>query len=344
MDKEKIISLENLNQYSEETSGKIKEKIAEHTDNTNVHVTTTDKSNWNGYASKIEQNKTDILNNEKIHNRIYEGVNLSEKFASEIVASPYNGDAWAWIKARITAEDFTGIRVGDYIPFHTTNGVTLNAQIAGINTYKNYGAAAVGSHIDFICKELWSTLHPINKVNYNNGTTNQNHPWLASDLYLYLNSLSGSVPNGTAVNPETIEVDYTTDGVYYYLPEALKSVIKEKHLLAPKRYSASGLLTDDNQWGWTNIGKLWLPDECEVYGTPIWGGKGFSAGSSGLQYPLFAGNMNRVKFRNGIRYSWWLLSPYSGGSSRWCLVGDAGNCSGSDASGSYIAVPVCFRV
>ena len=60
MDKEKIISLENLNQYSEETSSKIKEKIAEHTDNTNVHVTTTDKSNWNGYASKIEQNKTDI--------------------------------------------------------------------------------------------------------------------------------------------------------------------------------------------------------------------------------------------------------------------------------------------
>ena len=60
MDKEKIISLENLNQYSEETSGKIKKKIAEHTDNGDVHVTTTDKSNWNGYASKIEQNKTDI--------------------------------------------------------------------------------------------------------------------------------------------------------------------------------------------------------------------------------------------------------------------------------------------
>lgn len=54
MDKEKIISLENLNQYSEETSGKIKEKIAEHTDNTNVHVTTTDKSNWN---NKVDSNQ-----------------------------------------------------------------------------------------------------------------------------------------------------------------------------------------------------------------------------------------------------------------------------------------------
>lgn len=62
MDKEKIISLENLNQYSEETSGKIKKKIAEHTDNTNVHVTTADKSKWNNYETKIEQNKTDIQN------------------------------------------------------------------------------------------------------------------------------------------------------------------------------------------------------------------------------------------------------------------------------------------
>lgn len=64
MDKEKIISLENLNQYSEETSGKIKEKITEHTGNTNVHVTTADKSKWNNYETEIEQNKTDILTNE----------------------------------------------------------------------------------------------------------------------------------------------------------------------------------------------------------------------------------------------------------------------------------------
>lgn len=344
MDKEKIISLENLNQYSEETSGKIKKKISEHTGNGDVHVTTADKSKWNNYETEIEQNKTDILNNEKIHNHIYEGVNLAEKFAGEIAATPYNGDVWAWIKARISAEDFTGIHVGDYIPFTTTNGVTLNAQIAGINTYKNYGDTPVGAHIDFICKELWGTVHSINKVNYNNGTTNQNYPWLASDLYLYLNSLSGSVPNGTNVNPETVEVDYTSDGVYYYLPDALKNVIIEKRFLLSKRYSASGLLTDDNQWGWVNIGKLWLPDECEVYGTPIWGGKGFSAGGSGLQYPLFAGNMNRVKFRNSSRGNWWLLSPYSGKSSAWCLVITAGTCGYSDTSNGNVDAPVCFRV
>ena len=38
----------------------LNEKITEHTSNGNIHVTIADKSNWNGYATEIEQNKTDI--------------------------------------------------------------------------------------------------------------------------------------------------------------------------------------------------------------------------------------------------------------------------------------------
>ena len=133
--------------------------------------------------------------------------------------------------------------------------------------------------------------------------------------------------------------------MYYYLPTQLKNVIIEKRFLLPTRYSASGLLTDDNSWAWKNIGKLWFPDECEVYGVPVWGGKGgYSIGGSGLQYPLFAGNMNRLKFRNGSRYDWWVLSPYSGSSMYWCVVNSDGHCSYYDASLSYVAAPVCFRV
>lgn len=40
----------------------LNEKITEHTGNSDIHVTSTDKSNWNGYASEIETNKTDISN------------------------------------------------------------------------------------------------------------------------------------------------------------------------------------------------------------------------------------------------------------------------------------------
>ena len=277
--------------------------------------------------------------------RIYQGEDLTVRFAREISGSPYNGNPWAWIQARIKAGNYSGIHVKDFIPFTTTNSVTLHAEIAGIDTYRNYGSTVVGHHIDFICRELWPTLKPVNPVNYNNGIGTCEFPWLASDLYHWLNSLSGSVPNATTVNPTLAEVDYTKDGVYYFLPANLKAVIVEKHLLLSKRYSASGLLDDDNGWDWKNIGKLWCPTECEVYGMPVWGGKGgYSLGGTALQYPIFAGNMNRVKYRSGSRYSWWLLSPYASNSTYWCLVGSNGIAYYYNASYTYFAAPVCFRV
>ena len=44
----------------EESNGdvsQLSEKVSNHTDNSDIHVTSTDKSKWNGYATEIEQNK-----------------------------------------------------------------------------------------------------------------------------------------------------------------------------------------------------------------------------------------------------------------------------------------------
>ena len=276
--------------------------------------------------------------------RYYEGTDLTQKFKTEIAEAPYNGNPWAWIQARIKAGNYAGIHVKDFIPFTTTNSVKLHAEIAGIDTYRNYGSSPVGHHIDFICRELWPTLKPINPVNYNNGISTCEFPWLASDLYHWLNSKSGSVPNGTTVNPTLLDVDYTTNGVYYFLPANLKAVIIEKHALLNKRYSASGLLSSDNSWDWQNIGKLWLPTECEVYGTPIWNTNGYATGGSAVQYPIFAGNMNRVKFRSGSRRDWWLLTPGGSNSTTWCNVSNSGFANAYHTSYTSIASPVCFRV
>ena len=333
----------------------------------------------------------------------YPGVDLTVKFAAEIAASPYSGNAWAWIKGRITAKNYEGIHVGDYIPYTdlAASPKTRNARILGINTYKNYGDTAIGDHIDF-WGGLWTPNKPINQKNYNNGLiptenvtsdgtattytltkpmhgvasvmlgdteitgftydnsthvltfteapaagtlkvtgTGSEYPWLASDAYLYANSLAGNVADGTTVNPAIKQVDYTADGIYSKLPTALKNVIVEKKFYLEKRYSASELLTESNAGGWVNIGKIWFPTECEVYGTPVWGGAQYAAMGSALQYPFFMGGMNRLAF--GRTY-WWLLTPRSGNTTNWCPVYGNGLASYYNASNTSVAAPICFRI
>ena len=268
--------------------------------------------------------------------RYYPGVDLTTQFASEIAGY---SDPWAWIKARIRAGDFSKLHVADYIPVTCTNGTKFNARIAGINTYKGYGDTAVGNHIDFISASVWPTTFKMNLKNFNNGLdADHQYPWLSSNGYHFLNSLAGNVPNGTGNLPETEAVDYTAGGVYFFLPDALKNVIVEKRMYIPKRFSASGIQSEDNAGGWENIGKLWLPSEVEITGAPIWGCNKYGAMGS-VQYPLFANNMNR----NIGRTYWWTLSATSGLATLFVVVSYYGYVYSYSASYDSRG-PVCFRV
>ena len=270
----------------------------------------------------------------------YPGIDLTVKFAAEIAQA--GNDPWAWIKSRITAQNYEGIHVGDYIPYKDTTGSqrTRNARILGINTYRQYGDTAVGHHIDFF-GGLWTPNKPINKANYNNGTSESEHPWLASDAYLYANSLAGKVPSEAKANPTLVDVDYTADGIYYFLPDNLKAQIKTKRFYLEKRYTAGELLTESPAGGWADLGKIWFPTEYEVYGAPVWGGDKYAGIGSAVQYPFFMGNMNRLAF--GRTY-WWLLTPRSGNSTYWCYVSSYGSASSNNASHTGVAAPICFRI
>ena len=275
------------------------------------------------------------------------GADLSAAFATEISSF---SSVWAWIQNRIKAGNFTGLRVGDYIPF-TAGGNNYKAEIAGINTYKNYGDTAIGNHIDFITRDCHPTAFVWNKVGYNNGTSVSPNPWLASDLYARLNSLQMEVPNGTgAGGTPLVSVDYRTTGIFNTLPTALQNVIVPKRQLIPRRYTSGELLVDDNSWDWRDVGKLWLPTEVEVYGCPIWGSyvspnQGWASGGS-VQYPIFANNMRRVKGAGdgGSRAPWWLSSTRGGNSTSVCYVSSNGSADNYHASYTSIRVPLCFRV
>lgn len=251
--------------------------------------------------------------------RIYEGVNLETKFAAEIAGY---SDVWAWLKARITAVNYSGLHVGDYVPF-VMNGNAIKAQIAGIDTYRRYGDAAIGHHIDFISKDCYPVYVQWNTTDVNNGDATNAAPWMISNIKSVLNTTW-----------------------YGYLPAALQARIIEKRLLIETRYTSGSILTDSTGWAWNNIGKLWVPSEFEVYGGIVWGTRGYSQNGS-VQYPIFSGNSEkRIKNKGdgGNRCSWWLLSVHGGGSTSCCTVADTGYAGSPNASRATVCAPVCFRI
>ena len=169
-------------------------------------------------------------------------------------------------------------------------------------------------------------------------------PWLASNGYLFVNSLAGQVPNSTTKPLEMVDVDYTSGGIYFYLPDDLKAVIVEKRIYAQTRFSDSGILTNDNSGAWVNAGKLWLPDEYEVTGARLMTTTGWFTGGF-VHYPIFAHGMNRLKRVQGSnsRSAWWLSSARGGGSTDFVNVSYNGNVGSNGASNAYRA-PLCFRV
>lgn len=251
-------------------------------------------------------------------NLLYKGRDLTKIFAAEIAKFT---DEWAWIKNRIANANYEGIYIGDYIPV-TVNGEVMEAQVAGIDCYYKTTDQSVPHHIDFISRDCFSQTVKWNETNDNNGNATSPYPYMVSNLYKFLN--------------ETL---------YGYLPDKLKNQIANKRSLLEQRYSASGKLTDSTSWGWQDMGKLWVPHEFEVFGSIVWGTKGWSEGQA-MQYPIFANSyLNRIKGagNGGGRCPWWLASVGSGNSTSACHVNGYGG-AGSWSASTEFRVPLCFRI
>lgn len=249
---------------------------------------------------------------------VYGGKDLTKVFAEEI--ANYS-DEWAWIKARITKADYTGIHIGDYIPL-TVKNETHQMQVAGIDTYYRTTDQELGHHIDFISRDCFSETVKWNETDNNNGNATSPYPYMVSNLKTWLNNT-----------------------LYSYLPEKVKSQITDKWSLLEQRYSASKALLAPTGWGWQNIGKLWVPHEFEVFGATIWGEKGWSQGQA-TQYPIFANAWrDRVKGigPGGSRCTWWLATVRSGAPDSACYVTHYGYADRWTTTHDFRA-PICFRI
>lgn len=248
---------------------------------------------------------------------IYEGVDLTERYAEEIAGYP---NVWKWIKARIAAGNFDGLHVGDYIPIYMGEHL-LKMQIAGIDTYYGTTDEQLGHHIDWISKDLYPVATQWNTSLNNNGTAAEPTPYMNSTVKKFL------------------------DGLVSSLPEGLQAVISSKRFLLESRYSASGNITDSTNREWKDLGKLWIPSEYEVLGDCIWATLPYGAGQA-VQYPIFANSAkNRIKGAGdgGERAVWWVLSVCRSIKNGIITVSKTG-AAGYNVSTNTNMVPICFRI
>jgi len=273
----------------------------------------------------------------------YEGRDLTVCFSEEIDSFE---NAWQWIKDRVEKADYSGILPGDYIPFTTSNGYTFKAEIIGIDTYTGSSVPEIGHHIDFMTRELSWETHCWNKVEFNNGIATEKVPFVLSDLYAWINSEKAVVPNATTFNPEMVEVDYTGEGIYYFLPQELKDVISGKVIAAPTRLNSASIASVDNGTDWKTFSKLWLPYEVEMYGMGVFGATSGSPLRGMTQYSRFKNNMKRTKYqiKNRARASYWLASSAAGTSKNVCFVNLGGASEQLSAANTSVFVPICFRI
>lgn len=257
----------------------------------------------------------------------YGGQSIATLLAGEIGG----GTVYDALHKRIAANNFAGLRVGDYldVPLVSASGVagqqSVRFIIAHIDPYLWCDDRSKGHHIAFVASApiavsssydgvANSSYIPWNKTNTNQGTADVKNPYLCSQLKGWETAFEAC------------------------LPEGLTKYILTQRVLLEERYSASGALTDSNNWSWQDIGKVWSLSEMEVYGCPVWGTPGYSVGFD-CQFDLFKDTAHRL---NGSRCTWWLRSVWGGSSAYVCCVSYYGYATCTDASYGWIRPRVGF--
>jgi len=313
------------------------------------------KSEYNSYTSNLGNEYNATM---KAYDRQYNGVDLSVKFANEILL---HNNIYEWLENRKNTNNFDGIHVRDYfyvpVKAGTVNGVSIPAcnvrcRIQGINTYRKCGDTAIGNMF-YIDSDHCFGPFMWNPTANNNGTSNNPNPFKASAAYAILNGIN-NYDATSGYNKQAHGANCADAGILQLLPSELVAKMKTKRNLLDKRYSASGLLTGSTDWGWDDEPKLTLRNEIEIYGCGIRSnlsqttGFWFPEAGLSIQLPGYANNCeNRIKYVAGSetsRCSWWLSSAASHSSSGVCIVSGHGHANGNSATNTYVYLPLCFCI
>ena len=270
-------------------------------------------------------NAQTALNNAEFNRLALVGKYGGQSIATILAGEIGSGTVYDALHKRIAAANFAGLRVGDYLDVPLVSASAVAAQqsvrflLAHIDPYYCCGDQSKGHHIAFVASAPVSVAKTVtgvandsflmwNTTNTNQGTAEIKNPYLGSNLKAWETSFEAC------------------------LPEGLTKYLLTQRVLLEERYSASGALTDSNNWSWQDIGKIWSLSEMEVYGCPVWGTPGYSVGFD-CQFDLFKDTAHRV---NGSRCGWWLRSVMGGSTSGVCCVNYSGTASYDSATNTWV--------
>ena len=270
-------------------------------------------------------NAQTALNNAEFNRLALVGKYGGQSIATILAGEIGSGTVYDALHKRIAAANFAGLRVGDYLDVPLVSASAVAAQqsvrflLAHIDPYYCCGDSSKGHHIAFVASAPVSVAKTVtgvaddsflmwNTTNTNQGTAETKNPYLGSNLKAWETAFEAC------------------------LPEGLTKYLLTQRVLLEERYSASGALTDSNNWSWQDIGKVWSLSEMEVYGCPVWGTPGWSVGFD-CQFDLFHDTAHRV---NGSRCAWWLRSVVGGSSSDVCCVNSDGSAGYHSATATWV--------
>ena len=253
----------------------------------------------------------------------YAGQSLAALFPAEIAKY---ANIWAWLRARVRAANFSGLRIKDYIDVTLTNGNAVRYRIGAIDPYYYCADSAKGHHIVMVPSAPVAVTGDYaingsyiywNTTNTNQGSAENAHPYLISNLH-----------------------KWETEVYYPMLPQIVRDCILTQRVLLETRYSASGALTASSNWAWADLGPVWSPSEMEVYGCCVWGTPGYSVGFD-CQFPIFAQTKDRIQ---GSRIAWWLRSVSGSSSSGVCFCNSTGGARYTSPTYTWVRPLPCFLV
>ena len=211
--------------------------------------------------------------------------------------------------------------------FVKTMNETVKMEVAAINPYLRMGDTELtAQHILLVSRDCLANTIQMRCANSVWYDTSQTNPWLGSAAFQTLNNATDGIVK---------LVEATSLGAYMFGGPNGKGM---RALLATMAAGAGS----PTSWAWADRGKLFLPEEREVYGAPVWQTASYEAGNLYNQWPIFAGSARHImkgSGNGGGRCTWWLETAPTATS--FASVNSYGYADYNYASNAN-RVPLCF--